>query len=130
MSTAYWCILIAAALPYAWVAIAKSAVPGYNNKDPRGWIARQDNYRVRNAFAAHQNALEAFPAFAAAVLMAQLAEVDPQRVTWLAMAFIGLRILHGVFYLAGSHALRSLSWFGGIACVIALMASATSRLAG
>ena len=79
MSTAYWCILIAAALPYAWVAIAKSAVPGYNNKDPRGWIARQDNYRVRNAFAAHQNALEAFPAFAAAVLMAKLAEVDPQR---------------------------------------------------
>ncbi|HPA01172.1 MAG TPA: circularly permuted type 2 ATP-grasp protein, partial [Chiayiivirga sp.] len=40
MSTAYWCILIAALLPYVWVAIAKSGAPGYNNKDPRGWIAQ------------------------------------------------------------------------------------------
>lgn len=124
MSIAYWCILIAAALPYAWVGIAKTAAPGYNNKDPRGWIAQQDSYRVRNAFGAHQNALEAFPAFAAAVLMAQFAQVDPQRVAWLAMAFIALRILHGVFYLAGSHLLRSLTWFGGLACVFALMVSA------
>ena len=70
MSTAYWCILIAALLPYVWVAIAKSGAPGYNNKDPRGWIAKQDSYRVRNAHAAHLNAFEAFAPFAAAVLMA------------------------------------------------------------
>ena len=41
MSIAYWCILIAAVLPYAWVAFAKSGAPAYNNKDPRGWLAKQ-----------------------------------------------------------------------------------------
>ena len=79
MSIAYWCIFATALLPYVWVAIAKGGAPDYNNKDPRGWIARQDNYRVRNAHAAHLNAFEAFPAFAASVLMAQLAGVDADR---------------------------------------------------
>ncbi|MFN4161185.1 MAG: hypothetical protein ACK4FW_04270 [Stenotrophomonas sp.] len=50
MFIAYCCVLIAACLPYLWTVIAKSSVPGYNNKDPRGWIARQDSYRVRNAY--------------------------------------------------------------------------------
>lgn len=130
MTIAYWCILIAACLPYLWAVIAKTAAPGYNNKDPRGWIARQDSYKVRNAYAAHQNAFEAFPAFAAAVLMAQFTQVDPQRVAWLAMAFVAFRILHGVFYVTVRQALRSLSWLGGFACVIALMVSAALQVGG
>ncbi|MBS0229756.1 MAG: MAPEG family protein [Proteobacteria bacterium] len=130
MTIAYWCILIAAALPYVWVVIAKRGVPGYNNKDPRGWIAKQDSYLVKNAYAAHQNAFEAFPAFAVAVLMAQFTQVDPQRVAWLAMAFIGVRVLHGVFYITVQQALRSLCWLGGYACVIALMVSAALHVGG
>lgn len=130
MTIAYWCILIAAALPYLWAVIAKGAAPGYNNKDPRGWIAKQDSYKVRNAYSAHLNAFEAFPAFAAAVLMAQFTQVDPQRVAWLAMVFIAFRILHGVFYITVQQALRSLCWLGGYACVIALMASAALRVGG
>ena len=130
MATAYWCILIAALLPYAWVAVAKTAAPAYNNKDPRTWIARQESYRARNANAAHLNAFEAFPAFAASVLMAQFAGVDPQRIGMLAVAFVGLRVLHGGFYLGGIHALRSLAWLGGFACVVALMAQAALKVAG
>jgi uncharacterized MAPEG superfamily protein len=130
MSIAYWCILIAAALPYAWVALAKSAAPNYNNKDPRGWLAKQDSYRVRNANGAHLNAFEAFPAFAAGVLMAQIAGVDPARVSMLAIAFIVFRLLHGIFYLTGRHSLRSLSWLGGLACVFGLMGSAAMSVAG
>ena len=128
MSIAYWCILVAAALPYVWVSIAKSGAPGYNNKDPRGWVAKQDSYRVRNANAAHLNAFEAFAPFAAAVLMAQSAAVDPRRISMLAMAFIALRILHGIFYLTGTQALRSLVWLGGFACVAALMVSAALKV--
>lgn len=128
MSIAYWCILVAAALPYLWVAVAKSGAPGYNNKDPRGWMSRQDEYRVRNANAAHLNAFEAFAPFAAAVLMAQAAGVDPGRVSLLAIAFVGFRVLHGVFYLSAIHRLRSLAWLGGFACVVALMAFAALRL--
>jgi uncharacterized MAPEG superfamily protein len=128
MSTAYWCILISAVLPYVWVTLAKSGAPGYNNKDPRGWISKQDNYRVRNANGAHLNAFEAFAPFAAGVLMAQFAGVDPARISMLALAFVACRILHGIFYLTGTHTLRSLVWFGGIGCVIALMAQAALKV--
>ena len=128
MSIAYWCILIAAVLPYAWVALAKSAAPAYNNKDPRGWLAKQDSYRVRNANGAHLNAFEAFPAFAAGVLMAQFAGVDPGRIATLAIAFVVFRVLHGIFYLGGIHRLRSLAWLGGLACVLGLMGSAAMNV--
>lgn len=128
MNIAYWCILVAAVLPYAWVTIAKRGAPGYNNKDPRGWIARQDSYLVRNANSAHLNAFEAFAPFAASVLMAQFAAVDPARVSMLAMAFIAFRILHGVFYLTASQALRSVCWLGGFACIVALMVSAALKI--
>ena len=129
MATAYWCILIAALLPYVWVAVAKTAAPDYNNKDPRTWVARQEGYRVRNANSAHLNAFEALPAFAAGVLMAQLAGVDPQRTGVLATTFVGLRVSHGIFYLSGIHVLRSLAWLGGFACVLALMAQAALKMA-
>jgi uncharacterized MAPEG superfamily protein len=130
MFIAYCCILIAACLPYAWAVAAKTGAPGYNNKDPRGWVSKQDSYRVRNAYGAHLNAFEAFPAFAAAVLMAQFAQVDAQHVAWLSMAFIAFRILHGIFYVTVQQALRSLSWLGGFACVVALMLSAVLKIAG
>ena len=128
MSIAYWCILIAAVLPFVWVGVAKSGAPGYNNKDPRGWVAKQETYRVRNAYNAHLNAFEAFPTFAAGVLMAQFAGVDPAHANLLAMAFIGFRILHGVFYIAAKAAIRSLVWMGGLACTVALMVLAALKL--
>ena len=128
MSIAYWCILIAAVLPFVWVGVAKSGAPGYNNKDPRGWVAKQEGYRVRNAYSAHLNAFEAFPTFAAGVLMAQFAGVDPGQANLLAMAFIGFRLLHGVFYIAAKAAMRSLVWMGGLACTVALMVLAALKL--
>lgn len=128
MSIAYWCILIAAVLPFVWVGAAKSGAPGYNNKDPRGWVAKQETFRVRNAYNAHLNAFEAFPTFAAGVLMAQFAGVDPGQANLLAMAFIGFRILHGVFYIAAKAAIRSLVWMGGLACTVALMVLAALKL--
>jgi uncharacterized MAPEG superfamily protein len=130
MSIAYWCILIAAVLPYVWTGIGKSAATGeaYDNRDPRGWIARQTHPRVQRGNAAHLNAFEAFAPFAAAVLMAQAAGVDPQRIAIAAIAFIVFRVLHGVCYIANQHGLRSLSWVLGIACVLALMVQAALRV--
>ena len=124
MSIAYWCILIAAALPYVWVVIGKLGGDRYDNRDPRGWIARQSNPRVHRGNAAHLNAFEAFAPFAAGVLMAQAAGVDPGRISTLAMVFVACRVLHGIFYLANVHMLRSLVWMGGLACVLILMAQA------
>jgi len=130
MSIAYWCILIAAVLPYVWVGIAKGSGQRYDNRDPRAWQAKQQNPGSIRASAAQHNAFEAFPAFAIGVLMAQFAQVDAQRVMWLAMAFVSFRILHGIFYVTDKHSLRSLVWLGGLSCVLGLMGSAAIKVAG
>jgi uncharacterized MAPEG superfamily protein len=130
MSIAYWCILAAALLPYLLTTVAKSGAPGYSNRNPRAWIAKQsENYRVQRANAAHLNAFEAFAPFAASVLMAQAAGVDPTLVVRLSLAFVTFRVLHAVFYLADQPPLRSASWFGGFACVVWLMVAAAKHVA-
>lgn len=129
MALAYACILVAALLPYLWAVIAKTSAPKFDNRDPRRWLAKQDNPRVHRANAAQLNAFESLPAFAAAVLMAQFAGVDPARIGWLALAFVVARVLHGVCYLTGLHPARSLMWLAGLACVAALMVQAIARVA-
>ena len=128
MTTAYWCILVAALLPYLWIAIAKRSGQRFDNRDPRAWLARQDNPRVARATAAQLNAFEAFAPFAAAVLMAQAAGVDHARIAQLAIAFVVLRVLHGVFYVTGLHLLRSAAWGGALACVVWLMVQAAQHI--
>lgn len=127
MTLAYACLLIALVLPYVWTMVAKASAPNYDNRDPRGWLAKQDNPRVRRANAAQQNAFEALPSIIAAVLVAQLAGVAPAHIGWLALGFIVFRILHGLFYVANNHKMRSLVWFGGLLCVLALFVLALLR---
>ena len=83
LATAYWCVLIAALLPYAWVVVAKTSGERYDHRDPRGWIARQTNLRVHRANAAQLNSYEAFAPFAAGVVIAQLAGVAADRIALL-----------------------------------------------
>lgn len=129
MAIAYWCILIAALLPYLWVGVAKAGGKRYDNRDPRGWLARQDNPRVARANGAQLNAWEAFAPFAAGVLMAQAAGVPAGDISNLAVAFVVLRVLHGIFYVGNYHYLRSLAWAGGIGVVVALMVKAAGAVA-
>ncbi len=130
LAIAYWCVLIAALLPYIWVYVAKSSGERYDNRDPRGWIARQSNPRVHRANAAQLNSYEAFAPFAAGVVLAQLAGVPADRIAWLAIAFVIFRVLHGIVYIAGLlHTLRSLVWMGSFACVVALLVLAALRVA-
>ena len=128
MVIAYLCILVAALLPYLWVAISKASGHRYDNRDPRGWTNRQENPRVHRANAAQLNAFEAFAPFAAGVLMAQFAGVDPSTIAALSLVFVAARIVHGLFYLANRALYRSLVWGVGFACVLALMASAVLSL--
>ena len=130
MPIAYWCLLAAALLPYLWAFVAKAGAPRYDNRDPRGWLSRQENPRIARANAAHLNAFEAFPTFAAGVLMAQFAGVETRHVAMLSLAFVVLRVLHGVFYLANLAPLRSLVWLGGLGCTIALMVQAALAVTG
>lgn len=130
MTLAYACVLFAALLPYVWTVIAKRTAGGrFDNRDPRQWLEKQENPRVRRANAAQKNAFEAFPAFAAGVVMAQLAGVDPRMIGWIAVAFVISRVLHGVFYIGNQASMRSLVWFVGLICVVTLLAMAAIRIA-
>ena len=130
MTLAYACVLIVALLPYVWTVIAKRTASGrFDNRDPRQWLEKQENPRVRRANAAQKNAFEAFPAFAASVLMAQLANVDPRTIGWIAVVFVISRVLHGVFYVGNQSSMRSLVWFVGLVCVISLMVMAVRGIA-
>lgn len=124
ISTAYWCVLVAALLPYVWTVVAKSRGERYDNRDPRAWFARQSNPQVQRANGAQMNGFEAFPAFAAGVILADIAGVDDSRIALLALIFVAARIAHGLLYVAGIAAARSLAWLVGIACVVALLAQA------
>ncbi|SFL22873.1 MAPEG family protein [Lysobacter sp. cf310] len=129
LALAYWCVLFAALLPYLWVYIAKASGQRYNNRDPRGWQARQDNPRSIRANAAQLNAFEAFAPFAAGVVMAQLTGVAHAQIAALALVFVIARVLHGLLYLADKHTLRSLVWLVGYVCAIALLAMAALKAA-
>ena len=120
MTIAYWCVLAAIMLPYVWFGVANVTGRGLrNNHYPRDFAARIDGLPKR-AWGAHLNSFEALPGFVAAVIIAQLAQAPQGRVDMLALIFIGLRVAHGLFYLADKGALRSAAWFGGLVCVVGL----------
>lgn len=122
MSLAYWCILIAAILPYPIVMLAKAS-KNYDNQAPREQLAQAEGYRKRANWAQF-NAFEAFPPFAAAVIIAQLQHAPQATVDTLAATFIVMRVLHAGFYVLNKPTLRSLAWALGFACVIGLFAVA------
>lgn len=127
MTTAFWCVLAAALLPYAFTGLAKSARdPGlgrYDNRAPREWLDRLGGWRKR-AHWAQLNTFEAFPPFAAGVIVAHLAGAPQAAVDQLAVAFVALRVAYGALYILDHHKLRSLVWALALACVIGLFVTA------
>ena len=122
MTIAYWCVFAAALLPYLTVGPAKVRAD-FDNRAPRGWEARLEGWRAR-LHAAHLNAFEAFPAFAAGVIIAHLARVPQTRIDALAVAFVAARIAYAWLYYADRASARSVVWSGGFLCTIGLYAVA------
>jgi uncharacterized MAPEG superfamily protein len=118
MTTAYWCVLAAALIPYLTVGPAK-AVKGFDNHAPRDWEARLTGWRAR-AYWAHLNGFEVFPIFAAGVIIAHLAGAPQGRIDLLALAFVASRIAYAAMYYADWAAARSIVWTVGIACAAGL----------
>jgi uncharacterized MAPEG superfamily protein len=117
MSLAFWCVLIAGLLPFVATVTAKAGGARFNNRDPRSWLAKQEGFRKR-ANNAQANSFEAFPLFAAGVMVATLAKAPQTAIDMTALFFIGMRVVYLVCYLADWHWLRSLVWFIGLgACV-------------
>ncbi len=119
MTTAFWCVLVAAVLPYLMIGVAKIGARGFDNRRPRDWYDRTEGFR-RRAVWAQNNSFEIFPLFAAAVIIAHLAGAEQATVDGLAIAFVASRIAYAISYLADLHLLRSLVWTAGFFCCVAL----------
>lgn len=124
MTTAYWCVLVAGLLPYVATGLAKVGGERYNNRNPRGWLDRQQGFRAR-ANAAQANAFEAFPLFAAAVIVAHLTQAPQPRIDGLALMFIAARIAYTVCYVADWHWARSAVWALGFVLTLTIFVSGT-----
>lgn len=118
MPIAYWCVLIAALLPLAWVSYAKLGAES-DNRYPR---EDYDNLTPpkRRAYAAHQNAYENFPFFAVAVIVAMTLGGNPSTVNMLAIAYIVVRVIHGLLYINNMPMLRTIAFTIGLIINVAI----------
>ena len=126
MTLAYWTVLVAALVPYAGTAYAKFADGGaksYDNHAPRPQMETLPLPR-RRAYWAQLNGFEAFPAFAAAVIIAHLAGAQQMAIDTLAVTFAAARVLYTRFYIADQPTARSLAWAVGFLCVLGLFVAA------
>ena len=134
MTVAIACVLVAAVMPYLFVALTGMPATGqrarwgtgYDNREPREYLAGLDGWR-RRARAGEANAHEAFAPFAVAVILAQSAHAAQSWVDALAVTFVCARAAHGAFYVGDKPTLRSVSWFAGAACVLGLFVLAMWR---
>lgn len=121
MPFAYWCVLIAALLPIVWAKYAKTGFVG-DNRHPRDIVDSLPPQK-RRAYAAHQNAFESFPFFAAAVIIAITQGASVGVVNALAGSYVLLRIVHGCLYVSDQPSLRSLVFAASFAVNIAIFLS-------
>jgi len=126
-TVAYWCVLLAALLPYVCAMLAKSggfgkprSQGGYDNNDPRGWLARQTDWHAR-ADAAQANSFEALPLFIGAVIIAHQLGAPQTQVDILAVLFVTLRIIYIAMYIAGLPMIRSAVWGAALLANIAIL---------
>lgn len=115
-------ILVACLLPYAFSMIAKVA-GGFtfkDNQNPRQFLSQTQGIAAR-ANAVQQNSFENLPLFIAAILMAEYMVIDQHVVMLLGIAYIVLRVLYGICYLANWSSLRSMMWFLSLCCPIYLL---------
>ena len=120
MTIAYWCVLAAAIIPYIWAITAKASKPGFNNNKPRIFLNELKGWGQRANWA-QANSFEAFPAFAAAIIIGSVvSNVEQNTLDALALLFVTCRLLHGIFYITDKATLRSIDWFIGISSWVSI----------
>lgn len=115
-------ILVACLLPYVFTIIAKQ-VAGFKAKDnqnPRAFLDQATGLAAR-ARAVEQNSFEGLPLFIAAILIAEYMVVPQFLVMTLGIAYLVLRVLYGICYLANWATLRSIIWILSLLCPIFLL---------
>jgi len=110
MTIAIICLVIAAIMPYLVIIPAKIN-DAYDNKMPRASDSYKSGLSGR-AYAAHQNCLEAFPIFAAALFAILFIRPDNQVIEWAPIIYIILRLCFVIAYYLDQSKLRSTFWIG------------------
>jgi uncharacterized MAPEG superfamily protein len=120
MTVAEWCVFGTLMLYLLTIASIKwIGFRRFDNARPRDPNFYDDPIAAR-ALGAHQNGIEAFPFFAAAVLLAEF-RISPQRlIDELAILFLIVRIAYVFTYLGNRPTLRSILWSIGFAINIAI----------
>jgi uncharacterized MAPEG superfamily protein len=120
MTIAEWCVFGAVVLylltivPIKWIGFRR-----YDNSRPRDPAFFEDPLRART-LGAHQNGIEAFPFFAAAVLLAEFRAAPQNLIDELAVLFLIVRIAYVLTYLGNRPRLRSILWNIGFAINLAI----------
>ena len=131
MTTASWCVLVALVVCHAGCAIARmrSSMPGVLHGDRGPCVASEavPGHPPR-AWDPRRNAFQALSLFAAAVIAAQQAGAPQAWVDGLALAWMGVRIAHMGFHLAGRPSLRRLAQLASVGCALGIFAG--SAMAG
>jgi len=96
------------------------AIRSFDNAKPRDPGFYQDPLRARGLWA-HQNGVEGFAFFAAAVVVAQMRAAPQNLVDGLALAYVALRFAYAAAYLADLASLRSAIWTLAFAANVALL---------
>ena len=124
---AYWCVLVAALLPIVCAGMAKWGTfgtprreGGFDNENPRAWLARQTDWRAR-ANAAQANSFEALPFFIGAVVIAHQLGAYQTRLDLLAFVYVVLRVVFILLYVANLANLRSLVWTLALVVNVAIL---------
>ena len=121
LTVAYWCVLIAALLPYVCAYIAKAgAFGGRDNQTPRDWAAQQTGWRAR-AIAAQTNGFEGLPFFIGAVVIAHQLDANQGRLDLLAAAYVVFRLAFVALYIGGIGTARSAVFALGLFTNIAIL---------
>lgn len=127
MTTILICVLAAALMPIACAGAAKwggfgvaRRDGGFDNHQPREWLARQTGLRAR-ANAAQANCFEALPFFLGAVAIALPLGAPVAHVAALAAAWVVLRAAYVACYLVDRATLRSAVWTAALAVNVAIL---------
>ncbi|MBU4422299.1 MAG: MAPEG family protein [Gammaproteobacteria bacterium] len=125
-TVAYWCVFMAVLLPLVCAGLAKSGgfgksrrAGGYDNHDPRAWMARQSDWHAR-ANAAQANSFEALPFFMGAVIIAHQLGAGQTLLDILAFLFVMLRVFYIMMYVADMPKARSAVWSAAFLVNIAI----------
>jgi uncharacterized MAPEG superfamily protein len=94
----------------------------FDNANPRDPRFYTPGLRARSQ-GAHLNGYETFPFFAAAVILAEMRAVPQGTVNALAVAFVLVRIVFVLLYLANRPTFRSAAFSVGMACNVAIFFS-------